>query len=153
MLRLNRMTDYAILVLGVLHGRPGELLSSAQIAHHAQLTQATVAKIIKALSAADLVATSRGNKGGCQLAMPATAISIAEVIEAIEGPIALTACVEGADDPCAVQQGCFMSGSCNHINGAIRAALDGVSLSDLFHPSNLFPASLETLEHTSQPEV
>ena len=153
MLRLNRMTDYAILVLGVLHGRPGELLSSAQIAHHAQLTQATVAKIIKALSAADLVATSRGNKGGCQLAMPATAISIAQVIEAIEGPIALTACVEGADDPCAVQQGCFMSGSWNHINGAIRAALDVVSLSDLFHPSNLFPASLETLEHTSQPEV
>jgi Rrf2 family protein len=136
-----------------LHGRPGELLSSAQIAHHAQLTQATVAKIIKALSAAELVATSRGNKGGCQLAMPATAISIAQVIEAIEGPIALTACVEGADDPCAVQQGCFMSGSWNRINGAIRAALDGVSLSDLFHPSNLFPVSLETLEHPSQPEV
>jgi Rrf2 family protein len=112
-----------------------------------------VAKIIKALSAADLVATSRGNKGGCQLAMPATAISIAQVIEAIEGPIALTACVEGADDPCAVQQGCFMSGSWNRINGAIRAALDGVSLSDLFHPSNLFPVSLETLEHPSQPEV
>jgi len=153
MLRLNRMTDYAILVMGVLHGRPGELLSSAQIAHHAQLTQATVAKIIKALSAAELVATSRGNKGGCQLAMPATAISIAQVIEAIEGPIALTACVEGADDPCAVQQGCFMSGSWNSINGAIRAALDGVSLSDLFHPSNLFPVSLETLEHPSQPEV
>ena len=142
MLRLNRMTDYAILVLGVLHGRPDVLLSSAQIAQHAQLTQATAAKIIKALGSAGLVTTIRGTKGGCQLAMPASAISIADVIEAIEGPIALTACVEGAEEPCSVQQGCFMSGSWNHINGAIRSALDGVSLSDLFSPSNMLPAPL-----------
>ena len=153
MLRLNRMTDYAILVLGVLHGRPDVLLSSAQIAQHAQLTQATAAKIIKALGSAGLVTTIRGTKGGCQLAMPASAISIADVIEAIEGPIALTACVEGAEEPCSVQQGCFMSGSWNHINGAIRSALDGVSLSDLFSPSNMFPAPLETPETSSQTEV
>ena len=153
MLRLNRMTDYAILVLGVLHGRPDVLLSSAQIAQHAQLTQATAAKIIKALGSAGLVTTIRGTKGGCQLAKPASAISIADVIEAIEGPIALTACVEGAEEPCSVQQGCFMSGSWNHINGAIRSALDGVSLSDLFNPSNLFPAPLETPETLSQTEV
>lgn len=153
MLRLNRMTDYAILVLGVLHGRPDLLLSSAQIAQHAQLTQATAAKIIKALGSAGLVTTIRGTKGGCQLALPASAISIADVIEAIEGPIALTACVEGAEEPCSVQQGCFMSGSWNHINGAIRSALDGVSLSDLFSPSNMFPAPLETPETSSQTEV
>ncbi|MGB1932874.1 MAG: SUF system Fe-S cluster assembly regulator [Candidatus Puniceispirillaceae bacterium] len=153
MLRLNRMTDYAILVLGVLHGRPDVLLSSAQIAQHAQLTQATAAKIIKALGSAGLVTTIRGTKGGCQLALPASAISIADVIEAIEGPIALTACVEGAEDPCSVQQGCFMSGSWNHINGAIRSALDGVSLSDLFSPSNMFPARLETPKTSSQTGV
>ena len=153
MLRLNRMTDYAILVLGVLHGRPDVLLSSAQIAQHAQLTQATAAKIIKALGSAGLVTTIRGTKGGCQLAMPASTISIADVIEAIEGPIALTACVEGAEEPCSVQQGCFMSGSWNHINGAIRSALNGISLSDLFNPSNLFPARLETTETSSQTEV
>ena len=153
MLRLNRMTDYAILVLGVLHGRPDVLLSSVQIAQHAQLTQATAAKIIKALGSAGLVTTIRGTKGGCQLALPASAISIADVIEAIEGPIALTACVEGAEEPCSVQQGCFMSGSWNHINGAIRSALDGVSLSDLFSPSNMFPAPLETPETSSQTEV
>lgn len=153
MLRLNRMTDYAILVLGVLHGRPDVLLSSAQIAQHAQLTQATAAKIIKALGSAGLVTTIRGTKGGCQLALPASAISIADVIEAIEGPIALTACVDGAEELCSVQQGCFMSGSWNHINGAIRSALDGVSLSDLFSPSNMFPAPLETPETSSQTEV
>ena len=147
------MTDYAILVLGVLHSRQDTLLSSGQIAEAAQLTQATAAKVIKELVAADLVRTQRGIRGGCQLSRPVSRISIAEVVEAIEGPIALTACVDGVEEPCSVQQGCFMSGSWNHINGAIRSALDGVSLSDLFNPSNLFPASLEILETSSQTEV
>ena len=150
MLRLNRMTDYAILVLGVLHGRPGILLSSAQVAQHAQLTQATAAKIIKALGAAGLVTTIRGTKGGCQLAVPASSISVADVIEAIEGPIALTACVEGAEEPCSVQQGCFMGGNWNRVNTALREALLSVSLADLFDPVTLFPdpASAQQI-HTS----
>jgi DNA-binding IscR family transcriptional regulator len=59
--------------------------------------------------------------------------------------------VEGADEPCSVQQGCFMSGSWNQINGAIRSALDGVSLSDLFNPTNFFPAALEMPKHTETP--
>ena len=82
------MTDYAILVLGVLHSRQDSLLSSVQIAEAAQLTQATAAKVIKALVAADLVRTQRGIRGGCQLSRPVSRISIAEVVEAIEGPIA-----------------------------------------------------------------
>jgi len=139
LLRLNRMTDYAILTLGVLHGRTGELLSAAQIAEYANLNQPTVAKLIKALVAAGLVETVRGIKGGCQLARPARAISIADVIEAAEGPIALTACVDGADEPCMVQNGCFMSGNWNQVNTAIRSALDSVTLADLFDPSALFP--------------
>ena len=63
MLRLNRLTDYAILVLGVLHSRQHVWLSSVQIAESAQLTQATAAKVIKALVAAGLVQTHRGTRG------------------------------------------------------------------------------------------
>lgn len=139
MLRLNRMTDYAILVLGVLHNRPNTLLASSQIAHHCQLSQPTIAKVVKALGAASLVDTVRGKNGGCQLSRPAAEISIADVIEAIEGPIALTACVDGAVEPCSVQQGCFMSGNWNQVNKAIREALCGVKLDGLFDPSELFP--------------
>ena len=139
MLRLNRMTDYAILVLGVLHSRQDSLLSSGQIAEAAQLTQATAAKVIKALVAADLVRTQRGIRGGCQLSRPVNRISIAEVVEAIEGPIALTACVDGAEEPCSVQQGCFMGGNWNRVNTALRGALLSVSLADLFDPASLFP--------------
>jgi len=139
MLRLNRMTDYAILVLGVLHSRQDSLLSSGQVAEAAQLTQATAAKVIKALVAADLVQTQRGIRGGCQLSRPVSRISVAEVIEAIEGPIALTACVDGAEEPCSVQQGCFMGGNWNHVNTALREALLSVNLADLFDPVTLFP--------------
>ena len=139
MLRLNRMTDYAILVLGVLHSRQGVWLSSSQIAETAQLTQATAAKLVKALVAAGLVETHRGTHGGSQLARPVSQISIAEVVEAIEGPIALTACVDGAEEPCSVQQGCFMGGNWNRVNNALRGALSSVSLADLFDPASLFP--------------
>lgn len=141
MLRLNRMTDYAILVLGVLHTRRGVTLSSGQIAEAAQLTQATSAKVIKALVAAELVQTQRGIRGGCQLSRPVSKISIAEVVEAIEGPIALTACVDGAEEPCSVQKGCFMGGNWNRVNTALREALLSVSLADLFDPTTLFPAT------------
>ena len=139
MLKLNRLTDYAILVLGVLHSRQDVWLSSSQIADAAQLTQATAAKVIKALVAAGLVETHRGTRGGCQLARPVSQISIAEVVEAIEGPIALTACVDGAEEPCSVQQGCFMGGNWNRVNTALRDALLSVSLADLFDPASLFP--------------
>ena len=139
MLRLNRMTDYAILVLGVLHNRQDSLLSSGQIAEAAQLTQSTAAKVIKALVAADLVQTQRGIRGGCQLSRPVSRISLAEVVEAIEGPIALTACVDGVEEPCSVQQGCFMRGNWNRVNTALREALLSVSLADLFDPATLFP--------------
>ena len=138
MLRLNRMTDYAILVLGVLHSRQDSLLSSGQIAESAQLTQATAAKVIKALVAANLVQTQRGIRGGCQLSRPVSQISIAEVVEAIEGPIALTAGVDGAEEPCTEQQGCFMGGW-NRVNVALKDALSSVSLADLFDPATLFP--------------
>ena len=139
MLRLNRMTDYAILVMGVMSARPDEVLTSAAIAHHAQLTQPTVAKVTKSLVAAELAVSTRGIKGGYSLSRPVTRISIADVIEAVEGPIALTTCVDGVEDPCSVRNGCFMGGNWNHVNNALRKALSDVSLAELFDPSTLFP--------------
>jgi FeS assembly SUF system regulator len=153
MFRLNKMTDYAILVLGVLHSRRGQLLSTAQIAEVAQLSQPTVAKLIKMLVGAGLVDTIRGTKGGCQLARLSDQISVADVIEAVEGPIALTACVDNAEDACGVQNGCFMSGNWNHVNSAIHQALDGVSLTNLFDPASLFPIKSDRQKPTPQAEV
>jgi FeS assembly SUF system regulator len=144
MLRLNRMTDYAIVVLGALAHRQGEVLATAQIASLTGLTQPTVAKVAKRLQACDLLETKRGVNGGYQLIGDPAAMSLAAIIEAVEGPIAVNGCVDGAQDPCAVSNCCFMSNQWNKVNGTVRAALDSVSLADLIDPSQLFTTTMNT---------
>lgn len=138
MLRLNRMTDYAIVVLGALAHRQGEVLATAQIASLTGLSQPTVAKVAKRLQACDLLETRRGVNGGYQLMGDPATMSLASIIEAVEGPIAVNGCVDGAQDPCAVSNCCFMSNQWNKVNGTVRAALDSVSLAELIDPSQLF---------------
>ena len=150
MLRLNRMTDYAIVVLGALAHRQGEVLATAQIASLTGLTQPTVAKVAKRLQSCDLLETRRGVNGGYQLTGDPATMSLAAIIEAVEGPIAVNGCVDGAQDPCAVSNCCFMSNQWNKVNGTVRAALDSVSLADLIDPSQLFTAAAaDTPRHTA----
>ena len=145
MLRLNRMTDYAILLLASLARRQGEVVSSASLASHTQLNQTTIAKLAKALVKAGVITAERGAHGGYCLARPAMAINAAEVIEAIEGPIALTACVDGVEEPCETRNGCFMSGHWNEVNQSIREALEKVTLDKLFNPETMFPDATASL--------
>ena len=142
MLRLNRMTDYAIVVLGALAHRRGEVLATAQIAALTGLSQPTVAKVAKHLQGNDLLATRRGVNGGYLLQGHPEDISLVWIIEAIEGPIAVNGCVDGAHDPCAVASCCFMSNQWNKVNAAIRTAIDDITLADLIDPSQLFTAPL-----------
>ena len=142
MLRLNRMTDYAIVVLGELAHRRGEVLATAQIAALTGLSQPTVAKVAKHLQGNDLLATRRGVNGGYLLQGRPEDISLVWIIEAIEGPIAVNGCVDGAHDPCAVASCCFMSNQWNKVNAAIRTAIDDITLADLIDPSQLFTAPL-----------
>jgi FeS assembly SUF system regulator len=142
LLRLNRMTDYAIVVLGALAHRRGEVLATAQIAELTGLSQPTVAKVAKHLQGGDLLVTKRGVKGGYLLPGRPEEISLVRIIESIEGPIAVNGCVDGAHDPCAVANCCFMSNQWNKVNAAIRAAIDDITLADLIDPSQLFTAPL-----------
>ena len=138
MFKLNRMTDYAIVVLGALAHRQGEILATAQIAELTGLNQPTVAKVAKTLMVADLLKTQRGVHGGYRLARPAAATSLVQIVEAMEGPIAVNDCVDGAQAPCAVSNCCFMSRNWNRVNLAVRNALSDVSLEDLIDPTQLF---------------
>ena len=140
MLRLNRMTDYAIVVLGALAHRRGEVMATAQIAALTGLAQPTVAKVAKHLQGGDLLVTRRGVNGGYLLQGSPEDISLVRIIESIEGPIAVNGCVDGAQDPCAVANCCFMSNQWNKVNAAIRAAIDDITLADLIDPSQLFTA-------------
>ena len=150
MLRLNRMTDYAIVVLGALAHRQGELLATAQLAELTGLAQPTVAKVAKLLQSSDLLTTKRGANGGYQLADEPADISLVRIIEAVEGPIAVNGCVDGAQDPCIVTNTCFMSNHWNKVNTTLRDALADVSLADLIDPSQLFPIPEEAAAPTIQ---
>lgn len=154
MLRLNRMTDYAMIMLTALAMRDEALVPSAILAQQTQLNQTTIAKIGKALVQAGVIVAERGVNGGYRLARPASEITATQVIEALEGPIALTACVDGAEEPCATQDGCFLSGHWNQVNGAIRGALDEVTLKSLVSSANMIfsqagPASQASFQEVS----
>lgn len=141
MFKLNRMTDYAIVVLGVLAHRQGEILATAQLADLTSLNQPTVAKVAKTLVAADLLDTQRGVHGGYRLARHAAGISLVQIVEAMEGPIAVSDCVDGSQAPCMVNNDCFTSRNLNRVNLVVRDALNDVSLEDLIYPSQLFAPS------------
>ncbi len=138
MLRLSKLTDYAVVVLirlsdsdcGRVCGGDG-VQTSPGIAAATGVPEPTVAKVLKALAAAGLVASLRGARGGYRLDRSLAAISVADVIAAVDGPIALTACVDGGAGGCDVQNRCAVKGRWDVVNDAIRGALHGITLADM----------------------
>ncbi len=146
MFKLNRMTDYAIVVLGILAHRQGEILATAQLAELSGLNQPTVAKVAKSLVAADLLDTQRGVNGGYRLARPAAIISLVHVVEAMEGPIAVDGRINGDQTSCFVGDCYVMKRNLSRVNLAVRNALNDVSLGDLIDPAQRFsPADQEQM--------
>ena len=130
MLRLSKLTDYAIAVLARL-GQEGGLRTAPELAAGTGLGEPTVSKVLKTLGHACLVEGGRGSRGGYRLARPLSRISLAEVVVAMDGPIALTACVDGSASSCDAEALCPVRGRWNPVNEAIRDALASVSLADL----------------------
>lgn len=133
------MTDYAIVILGHMAQDIGRVRTSAALSDSTGVPLPSVAKILKIMTHAALITAHRGAKGGYSLDRPAHAVTMTEIIQALEGPIALTACVDGAEDSCEVEHSCFMRGNWNRVNAAIHAALDAVTLADMMDPEEMFP--------------
>jgi FeS assembly SUF system regulator len=132
MLRLSKLTDYAVVVLIRLAEPACEpVQTSPGIALATGVPEPTVAKVLKALSAASLVASQRGARGGYRLARTLDRVTVADVIAAIDGPIALTACVDGSGGCCDVQNVCAVKGRWDLVNDAIRDALGAITLADM----------------------
>ncbi len=128
MFRLSKLTDYAVVVL-VRLARGTDIQTSPTIASATGIPEPTVAKVLKTLTQANLVASHRGAHGGYRLARPLASIAVAEIIEALDGPIALTACVDGGGCDSAIL--CPMHKSWDPVNTAIRQALSAISLADM----------------------
>ena len=132
MLKISRLTDYAVVMLSSLDS-VGSSVAASDLAQRTSLPQTTVAKILKRLAQQGLVLSQRGAAGGYALARPLAQIGIDEVIAAIDGPIRLTACVthKASSSTCQASGHCALSGRWGVVNAAVTAALANVSLAQL----------------------
>lgn len=129
-MRLSNLADYAVVTMAAAARHcGGARTSAAELAAETGLPAPTVQKVVSKLSAAGLLRAVRGARGGLQLARPAAAITLADIVEAVEGPIALTACVEGID--CAVDHNCTVRPHWPMVNQALRGALAAIPLTQL----------------------
>ena len=130
-MKLSKLTDYSVVLLSFLAQSNKPAQSAATLAEATGIPGPTVAKLMKMLARNGLVTSTRGTAGGYALAQSADETSVADIITAIEGPIALTACVDESEDLCAVESMCGVAGNWDSVNRAVRKALDQVSLTDM----------------------
>ena len=126
------MADYAVVTMAAASRHcGGARVSATQLAEETGLPAPTVQKLVSRLTAAGLLRSSRGVGGGLKLARPAAAITLADIVEAVEGPIALTACIEHGRHDCTLESACMVRPHWPLVNEALRGALAQVSLTRL----------------------
>ncbi len=131
-MRLSSMADYAVVTMSAAARHcGGARVNAAQLALETGLPAPTVQKLVSRLTSAGLLRSSRGVGGGLKLARPAAAISLADIVEAVEGPIALTACVDQGKHDCGLEAACQVKPHWPVVNAALRGALAGVPLTQL----------------------
>jgi FeS assembly SUF system regulator len=131
MIRISRLTDYGIVLMSYLAAHPDRFHNAAQVAVGARLPAPTVSKLLRLLAREGLLESQRGAKGGYGLARAAEQISLADVIRALEGPIALTTCNTSLPGECEHEPQCPVRGHWHRINQAVRQALEDVRLSEM----------------------
>ena len=139
MIKINKMTDYAVVCLGILSRKAGYPISASELSKETCLNLYTVQKVLKIIvSKSDLISAHRGALGGYVLNRKSSEISVVEIIEALEGPITLTACVDNSENICEASNICFLEGKWNKVNDTIRQTLKDISLDDLLNFGNPF---------------
>lgn len=135
MLRITKLTDYAIVVLSdMLRPQAVDAHAARDVADRTRIPQPTVSKVLKQLARAGLVVSERGKNGGYRLARGAAEITVAEIIDAVEGPIAVTECSTDESGICDLEGCCPMEANWVRINETIRRALCDITLADMARP-------------------
>jgi FeS assembly SUF system regulator len=130
MLRISKLTDYATVILACLASQPGRLWTASEVAERTRVGLPTVSKLLKKLQRTGLVVSTRGSHGGYQLARAAAEITAAHILDALEGPFAITEC-SGQHSNCDLESNCRVGHAWQRVNGAIRRALTDISLAQL----------------------
>ena len=133
MLKLSKLSDYATALITAMAGEPARTYNAAELAARAHVSLHTAAKLLKLLAKAQLVESLRGAHGGYKLARGPEKISVADIIAAVEGPIAVTQCAQHGGG-CSIEGSCATRSNWRLINGAIRRALEAVTLAQMAAP-------------------
>ncbi len=129
-LRISKLTDYATVILALLAKEATGRHTATELALRSRLPATTVSKLLKQLQRSGLVESARGLHGGYRLARPSREITAAAILDALEGPLALTECATGHSQ-CDLQSSCNVGGSWQRINKAIRGSLEEITLAEL----------------------
>jgi FeS assembly SUF system regulator len=131
-MRLSSLADYAVVMLSAAARHDGAArLTANLLADETGVPLPTAQKLMGRLAAAGLLTSARGTGGGFLLSRPPSAISLADIVEAVEGPIAMTACVETGRHDCGLEGTCRVQPHWSAVNNAVKGALGGVSLASL----------------------
>lgn len=130
MLRISKLTDYGLVILTHMAQGPTPQRTAQELARCSRVPLPTVSKILKELSKAGIVASHRGRRGGYSLSRRPEEISVAAVVEALEGPVALTEC-SGTEGDCSLEATCVTRGHWAPISRAIHGTLQRMTLSGL----------------------
>jgi FeS assembly SUF system regulator len=135
MIRISRLTDYGIVLMTTLaREATREVRTARELSAETHLPVPTVSKLLKILAREGLLAAHRGAKGGFGLARPAAAISILEVIRALEGPVGITECSAHPAERCELELLCPVGRNWQIINRAVRSALEAITVADMLGP-------------------
>ncbi len=133
MFKLARLTDYAVvLLLDLGHSQGGQ--TAVSLSSRTAIPLPTVQKILKQLMGADnprIIESQRGKNGGYRLSAKPQQINLADILRTMEGDVALTACVDGAEGHCIVEQVCSVRGRWDMVNLAVKEALSSITLADM----------------------
>ena len=134
MFKISRMTDYGVVVMAQLaQASDAVVVTAPDLAGAAGLPAPSVAKILKRLTRSGLVTSHRGINGGYALSRPAGEVNVADIIAAVEGPVAVTACVDGAEG-CLVESLCPIRGCWDRVNAAVMRTLESMTLAEIAAP-------------------
>ncbi len=149
MLRISKLTDYGIVLLARFAEEPqGTTLNAREMAESTTLPLPVVSKMLKTLTGAELLRSQRGVKGGYQLVREPAAVTVAELLDVLEGPVALMECAAGPGH-CEQEDICSVREPWLRINAAVLRALERVTLADLAHPTQATLLAIETISDAS----
>lgn len=143
MIKLSRLADYAVVLLTQMGSDAKGVHTAIDLAATTGLPVPTVSKVLATLARDGVISSVRGAKGGYRLAALPERITVAQIISAIDGPIALTQCVDRTGDICTVETLCPSRAGWHKINEAVQRALSEVSLAELMGGSDMFAEPAE----------